>query len=141
MLEEDIDQVMQIECAAYEFSWTRGIFLDCLKSGYSCWVLENQQECMLGYGIISSAVGEAHLLNLCVRPDQQGQGLGFMLAEHLIHIARSYQAETMFLEVRPSNHPALVIYNRLGFNEVGLRRNYYPAADGREDAIIMALTL
>lgn len=143
MQEQDLSAVMAIEQLSYQHPWTSGIFQDCLKAGYSCWLLEEGVE-MLGYGVISAAVGEAHLLNLCIHPAHQGRGLGRSLLEHLLKIARYYRAETLFLEVRPSNKAAYQLYVRMGFNEVGMRRNYYPAengGNGREDALIMALSL
>ncbi len=140
MCEADLDAVLHIEYQAYPHPWTPSIFRDCLTSGYACWLLK-QDEDILGYGVMSVAVGEAHILNLCIHPQYQGQGLGLALMEHLLRLARRHHANTMFLEVRPSNVAACALYERLGFNEVGLRRNYYPDNNGREDALILALEL
>jgi len=140
MRETDLDTVMRIEKITYPHPWTYGIFRDCLKAGYSCWLLE-QNSVVLGYGVMSVAVGEAHILNICIHPQHQGQGLGRELMEYLLHLARRHNAATMFLEVRPSNIAACILYENLGFNEVGLRRNYYPDKNGREDALILALEL
>ncbi len=137
---QDVADIMEIERRAYEFPWTEGIFLDCLRYGYCMWLCEERGE-VLAYGVMQVAAGEAHLLNLCVTPEFRRSGLGRRLLLHLIEIARRHGADTFLLEVRPSNHAALELYRAQGFNEVGLRRNYYPASDGREDALILARTL
>jgi len=137
MTELDLDAVMAIERRVYDFPWTRGIFRDCLHVGYCCWVYQREGE-VAAYGVMSVGAGEAHVLNLCVRPQAQGQGVGRELLEHLLEVAREHKADTILLEVRPSNKPALGLYHALGFNEVGTRRAYYPTAAGREDALILA---
>lgn len=140
MREADVPVVIAVERRAYYSPWTETIFRDCLRVGYSCWVLE-QESALLGYGVLSAAVGEAHLLNLCVAPEYQGKGYGRRLLTHFIDVARGHSAEAMFLEVRPSNHAAIALYESVGFNQVGSRRDYYPAPKGREDALIFALAL
>jgi ribosomal-protein-alanine N-acetyltransferase len=140
MSELDLDEVVGIEQVAYPCPWTRGIFEDCLRVGYACWVLE-QAGAIVAYGVLSVAVGEAHILNLCVRPERQRQGHGRSLLRHLLGLARRHHADTALLEVRPSNRAALALYQRLGFNEVGMRRGYYPGERGREDALILAIDL
>lgn len=140
MREADLREVLRIERSAYEFPWTLGIFRDCLRVGYCCWVLENGME-IQAYGVMSVGAGESHILNLCVRPDLQRRGLGRRMLRHLLNLARLHRAKTVLLEVRPSNKAALMLYKDMGFNEVGVRRNYYPAADGREDALILAREL
>ena len=140
MQPEDITEVIEIERRSYPHPWTRLIFSDCLHAGYSCWVCE-RQGIILGYGIISTAAGEAHLLNLCVRPESQRQGVGEKLLQHLIGRARRHDAEIIFLEVRESNAAARRLYDKMGFNELGNRKDYYPASDGREDALILARVL
>lgn len=140
MLEEDLPAVLEIEQAAYEFPWSENVFRDCLRVGYCCWVLERDAH-IQAYGIMSVGVGESHILNLCVRPEAQGQGLGSTMLHYLLDLARRHRADTAFLEVRPSNGAALRLYNRAGFTEVGMRRRYYPATDGREDALILAKSL
>jgi ribosomal-protein-alanine N-acetyltransferase len=140
MREADIDDVLYIERGAYAFPWSEGIFRDCLRVGYSCWVLEDGGA-MVGYGIMSVGAGESHILNLCIGPGEQGRGLGRYLLEHLLAVARDHHARTTMLEVRPSNAPALRLYNNMGFNEVGVRRGYYPDRHGREDALVLALEL
>ncbi len=137
MLSTDLDDVMSNEVASYDFAWTRGVFEDCLRARHECWVLLREQA-VIGHGILSVAAQEAHLLNVCVRREDQGRGHGRALVCHMLDRARS-GADMVFLEVRPSNTAALRLYASLGFNEIGLRRNYYPAARGREDALVLAL--
>jgi ribosomal-protein-alanine N-acetyltransferase len=140
MQEHDLDRVMQIERLAYPFPWTQGIFRDCLRGGYGCWVMERDAE-VIGYGILNVAAGEAHILNVCVAPSAQGHGHGRHLVRRLIDLARWHRADRVFLEVRPSNPRAIALYHSLGFNEIGRRPRYYPAHGGREDAIVMAQEL
>lgn len=140
MRQADIDAVSDIEKRSYVFPWTPGIFRDCLRAGHQCWVLEGGAS-LLGYGVLSAAAGEAHILNLCIAPEYQGRGHGRRLLRRLVDLARWHQAQQVFLEVRPSNPAAIALYRDEGFNEIGHRPNYYPAAKGREDAIVMALEL
>jgi len=136
MREPDLEQVLCIERDAYGFPWSPGIFRDCLQVGYCCWVLERQAQ-VEAYGIMQVAVGEAHVLNLCVAPQAHGQGLGRLMLQTLLAVARDHGAESVLLEVRPSNAPALALYRSEGFRTVGTRRGYYPAQAGREDAFIL----
>jgi ribosomal-protein-alanine N-acetyltransferase len=136
----DLDRVMEIEPAIYTHPWSRGNFDDSLKAGYSCWVVECEGV-VAGYGVLMIGVKEAHLLNLSVAQDWQGHGLGRFLLDQFIRIARDSDAVQMFLEVRPSNQAARHLYAENGFREIAVRRGYYPAARGREDAILMGLVL
>ncbi|MDA8093059.1 MAG: ribosomal protein S18-alanine N-acetyltransferase [Betaproteobacteria bacterium] len=136
----DLETVIGIEREIYPFPWTSGNFRDSLLSGYSCWVCEKAGP-VVAYGVVMLAADEAHVLNIGVARDWQRRGIGRALMEHLVGVARDYGAATVFLEVRPSNGPALRLYERMGFNEIGVRKNYYPAAKGREDAIVMGLQL
>ncbi|MGK0169933.1 MAG: ribosomal-protein-alanine N-acetyltransferase [Gammaproteobacteria bacterium] len=140
MTVDDIDRVQEIEQAAYEFPWSIGVFKDCLRVGYSCWVVADDRA-IHGYGIMSVAAGESHILNLCIAPTTQRHGLGERLLRHLCEAANGHRAQTMFLEVRPSNGVATRLYERHSFRRVGLRRDYYPHSDGREDAYVYALDL
>ena len=140
MREEDLDAVIAIELHVYEFPWTLGIFRDCLRAGYCCWVMTLAEQ-LIGYGVTSVAVDECHVLNVCIHPQWQGQGLGHKLVRRLLNLASQRGAETAFLEVRQSNSAARALYRRLGFIEVGRRRDYYPTQDGREDALVLSLTL
>jgi len=140
MREADVPAAMRVEKAAYPYPWTEAILRDCLRVGYCCWVLSVPKD-IVGYGVMSVAAGECHILNLCVHPEAQGQGFGRRILRRLLAIARSRDADTAFLEVRPSNRSAHALYRLEGFCEVGTRRGYYPREDGREDAVIMALNL
>lgn len=140
MTDADLDEVMDIEARAYAFPWSRDIFRDCVRIGYHCRVLLEDQR-VNGYGIMSVAAEEGHILNLCIRPTRQGQGLARLLLDALMATARDNGARTLFLEVRPSNEPARRLYARAGFCELGVRRGYYPASQGRENALIMAIDL
>lgn len=140
MRQVDIEAVAEIERLAYEFSWTPGVFRDCLRAGHQCWVLESRAG-LIGYGVLSCAAGEAHLLNLCIARPHQGHGHGRHLLRRLIDLARWHMVDRVFLEVRPSNPQAIALYDSEGFNEIAKRPNYYPAANGREDAIVMAMEL
>ena len=136
----DLDTVMDIESRAYNFPWTQGIFRDCLRVGYCCWCYENDGF-IQGYGVMSVAAGESHILNITVRPESQRLGIGGKLMKHFLQLARRHDADIVMLEVRPSNASAISLYEKLGFNEIGVRRNYYPSDDGREDALLLALSL
>ena len=140
MLEEDLPGIMRVEKAAYQYPWSETIFRDCLRVGYCSWVLELDDE-IVAHGVMSVMAGEAHILNLCVHPQSQNAGLGKEMLAHLLDTAKQHRAEIVFLEVRPSNEIAKQLYSHAGFDEVGLRSNYYPAENGREDALIMARNL
>lgn len=141
MLYADLREVLLIEKRAYEFSWTESIFRDCIRVGYHCQVLETPHGFIQTYGVMSAAAGEAHILNLCVRPELRGRGLSRRMLEHLLELARTAEVQSVFLEVRPTNTAALRLYSSAGFCEIGLRPGYYPAAGGREDALVMAKEL
>ena len=136
----DLERVMQIELAAYPFPWTLGIFEDCLRVGYACHGLEYSRR-LVGYSVLSCAAGEAHLLNLCVDPDWHGQGFGRLLLDHTIDFAGARRCGRMYLEVRPSNQAGIRLYSERGFRVVGERPDYYRAAAGRENALVMACEL
>lgn len=140
MRDADVSQVIRVERAAYTHPWTEGVFHDCLRVGYYCRVIDDGER-LLGHGIMSVAVGECHLLNICVHPRHQRRGLGRALIEHLLSTARAAKATVALLEVRTSNQAAYNLYVKLGFDEIGVRKAYYPAREGREDALILALDL
>lgn len=137
---QDLDAVAALEAESYEFPWSRGIFSDCLRAGHPCWVLWVGGQ-IAGYGILSIAAGEAHVLNLCIGRQWQGCGLGRRLLMRLLDVIRWSRAERVFLEVRPSNPVAQSLYRSVGFTEIGRRPRYYPAKGGREDAIVMELEI
>jgi ribosomal-protein-alanine N-acetyltransferase len=140
MVESDLVAVLAVEEAGYSHPWTVGIFRDCLRVGYCCWVYELGDE-IIGHGIMSVAAGECHVLNICVHPRWQGHGLGRRILRRLLNIGRQHHADTAFLEVRVSNRAAVELYLSSGFNEVGRRRGYYPGSRGREDALVFACDL
>jgi ribosomal-protein-alanine N-acetyltransferase len=140
MRERDLDEVMAIENQIYTHPWTRGNFADSLRSGYACrtWRLHGE---LIGYFILMAAVGEAHLLNLSIGARWQRGGHGTTLLREAAQLARTMGAKNLFLEVRPSNHAAQSLYKRFGFRKVAIRRDYYPAHSGREDALVLTLAL
>ena len=140
MREDDLDAVLDIELRAYPFPWTRGIFHDCLRADYPAGILQ-RDGAIIGYGMLSVAAGEAHVLNVCAAPEEQGRGHGRRLLRALLQLARTRGAQRVFLEVRPSNTAAIALYHDEGFNEIGRRPRYYPAKHGREDALVMAKEL
>jgi ribosomal-protein-alanine N-acetyltransferase len=140
MVDADLPQVIKNEEDSYEFPWTLGIFRDCLRVGYHCYVCEVSAT-VVGHGVMSVGAGECHLLNICVHPDWQRRGFGRHIVEFLLESARRKNVRTALLEVRVSNTVAHKLYVTLGFNEVGMRERYYPGRDGREDAIILAREL
>jgi len=140
MREDDVPAVLAIEREAYEFPWTEGIFRDCIKFGHLCRVYDSANG-VIGYGILSIAAGECHLLNICIAPEHQNRGHGALMVAQLLHQARQAGAHNAYLEVRVSNGAAFRLYHKLGFNEIGTRRNYYPAKTGREDALVLAREL
>ncbi len=140
MLLSDIDRVMRVEREVYDFPWTERIFSDCIRVGYLCWLALRGQD-IVGHAIISVVAGESHMLNLSIARRYQRQGYGRQFIEFLVDEARARDAQTMLLEVRPSNIAAINCYNAAGFNEIGSRKDYYPAPDGREDALLFAKQL
>jgi ribosomal-protein-alanine N-acetyltransferase len=140
MTAADLDAVVAIESTVYPYPWTRGNFADSLHAGYHCWVLECAGA-MAGYLVVMVAAGEAHLLNLSVGASWQRRGIGREALGFALKLARGYGAGRILLEVRPSNRAALALYASAGFSELAVRRAYYPAASGREDAVVLQLLL
>ncbi len=140
MNELDIPVVGVIERAGYQFPWSEGIFRDCLRVGYVCRVVEVEGD-MAGYGIMSVGAGEAHILNVCVRDEYRGRGFARKLMAFLLDRARASGMYEAFLEVRPSNTTAARLYHSMGFEQVGVRRGYYQATVGREDAAVLRRVL
>lgn len=136
----DLPHVVAIEETIYSHPWSAGNFRDSMNAGYSCWIMEGAGR-IIGYGVLMIGVGEAHLLNLSIERGMQGAGLGRQLLAHFLDIARAAELDQVLLEVRPSNDVARRLYVSEGFREIHVRRGYYPAAQGREDAILMALAL
>jgi ribosomal-protein-alanine N-acetyltransferase len=138
MVHEDLSQVSDIERRSYDFPWSHGVFRDCLLAGYTCIVLE-RADTIAGYGILSVAAGEAHVLNLCVDPEYRRLGYGDRLLDERLRRAKAASVKEIFLEVRPSNVNALSLYRKKGFRQIAHRRAYYQARYGREDAAVLSL--
>lgn len=136
MTEADLSAVVAVERSAYQFPWSEGIFRDCLRVGYTCRVVELAGE-IIGHGILSVGAGEAHILNICVREEFRCRGVGRGLMDYLLERGRVSGMTEAFLEVRPSNTAAIRLYQSMGFRQVGLRRGYYQAVGGREDAAVL----
>jgi [ribosomal protein S18]-alanine N-acetyltransferase len=136
----DVPDVVAIERASYQFPWSEGIFRDCLRVGYLCRVVTVTRR-VTAYGVMRFGAGEAHILNLCVSEDHRCRGVGRRLLSSLIERASSAGMADAFLEVRPSNTAAIRLYLSLGFEQVGMRRGYYQAATGREDAAVLRRAL
>jgi ribosomal-protein-alanine N-acetyltransferase len=140
MTASDLDAIMAIERVNFPFPWTEGNFKDSINSGYMCLIMEQGQQ-LIGYAVLMMVLDEAHLLNISVAQSHQGQGWGRYLLLQMMEIGREKGGLNMFLEVRPSNHSALGLYESMGFNEMGIRPGYYPAHNGREDAVLMGMAL
>jgi ribosomal-protein-alanine N-acetyltransferase len=140
MAESDVSDVIAIERGSYQFPWSEGIFRDCLRVGYVCRVV-TINETIIGYGVMSVGAGEAHILNLCIGEMYRCRGVGKQLLTYLIERGTAAGMSEAFLEVRPSNTSAIRLYLSIGFEQVGMRRGYYQAAAGREDAAVLKLAL
>jgi ribosomal-protein-alanine N-acetyltransferase len=140
MLEADVRSIIDIERSAYPFPWSEGIFRDCIRVGYTCRVLDLDGQ-VIGYGVMSVGAGEAHILNLCVREEFRSVGFGRRLLDYMLDRGAAAGMTEAFLEVRPSNLSAIRLYTSMGFEQVGVRRGYYQAAAGREDAAVLRLVI
>ena len=140
MIHDDLPLVSDIERRSYEFPWSHGVFRDCLLAGYQCIVLVRGEE-IAGYGVLSVAAGEAHILNLCVDPVYRELGYGDRLLSEILGRARTADVKEVFLEVRPTNSSALSLYRKKGFRQIANRPAYYQANAGREDAAVFSKTL
>lgn len=136
--ERDISDILRIEQDMYNYPWSEGVFRDCLRVGYFNWAFIKDDK-FIGYAILSIAVGEAHILNICLDRAYTGQGLGEKFLSELMVLAKNKGADCVFLEVRVSNISAIKLYEKLGFKQIGERKKYYQCADGREDAIVFSL--
>jgi [ribosomal protein S18]-alanine N-acetyltransferase len=141
MEESDIATVAAIERNANTFPWTLKNFSDCLTAGHQSWVYYDDNDVIVGFTVVQKVVDELHLLNLCVKKEQQGQGIGKLILKSVVDYAGVIDAAMILLEVRQSNMRAQQLYLQSGFNEMAVRKDYYPAQQGREDAILMAKTL
>ncbi len=137
---EDLPEMLDIELQGYSHPWSEGIFLDCFKPSYRLWGI-CQFGSLVGYAVVSYVLDEVHLLNLCIHPGCRGRGAGRLLLRHLLAEATRECMNQVILEVRLSNNVAIKLYRNEGFEEIGRRPRYYPAASGWEDARVMALLL
>jgi len=140
MSENDVSEVIAVERASYQFPWSEGIFRDCLRVGYVCRVV-TVNDIIIGYGVMSVGAGEAHILNLCIGESHRCRGVGRRLLSYLVERGAAAGMSEAFLEVRPSNTSAIRLYQSAGFEQVGMRRGYYQAVGGREDAAVLKLAL
>lgn len=136
----DLAEIARLEKSLYEFPWSLGNFRDSVTAGYDCWVVAHG-EIVIGYAILMVALDEAHLLNFAIAPEWQNQGIGRAFLTHMIQVAREAGAQIVYLEVRPSNTSARHLYRKMGFQQIAIRPEYYPARSGREDALFLGLTL
>ena len=140
MRSADLAEIARLEKSLYEFPWSLGNFRDSVTAGYDCWVVAHG-EIVIGYAILMVALDEAHLLNFAIAPEWQNQGIGRAFLTHMIEVAREAGAQIVYLEVRPSNTSARHLYRKMGFQQIAIRPEYYPARSGREDALFLGLTL
>ena len=140
MTTADLDAVLRVEQQVHSHPWTLGMFSDSLSNGYICKVYEEGKE-IVGYAVLMPALDEVHLLDICIASTFQRKGLGIKLLGEMLALARVFKFGRMILEVRRSNFAASALYRNAGFTEIGVRRGYYPAANEREDAIVMEYKL
>ncbi len=140
MRASDLAEVAALEKSLYAFPWSLGNFRDSVNAGYDCWTVTHG-EAVVGYAVLMVALDEAHLLNIAVGSEWQGQGIGREFLAHMIGVAKSAACQIVYLEVRPSNFAARHLYRAVGFQQIAIRPDYYPAVSGREDALFLGLTL
>lgn len=138
--ESDLDAVIDIENQSHIHPWSRSVFRDCLRVSYICDMF-TLDKVIVVYGVMSIAAGESHIFNVCVNIEYRQQGYGNKMMQHLLQIAKDKNANIAFLEVRPSNTVAVSLYKKIGFETSGIRKDYYPTENGREDALIMTLNI
>jgi ribosomal-protein-alanine N-acetyltransferase len=136
----DVADVAALEKELYAFPWSAGNFRDSVVAGYDCWVVCHADR-IIGYAILMIALDEAHLLNIAVGPGWQNRGIGGAFLGQMIGVAKDAACQMIYLEVRPSNLAARHLYRKIGFQQIAIRPNYYPAVTGREDALFLGLTL
>ena len=136
----DLPEVAQLEKSLYAFPWSLGNFRDSITAGYDCWTVTHG-ETVIGYAVLMIALDEAHLLNIAIASEWQNQGVGRAFLAHIVEVARAAGCQIIYLEVRPSNVGARHLYRTVGFQQIAIRPDYYPAVHGREDALFLGLTL
>jgi ribosomal-protein-alanine N-acetyltransferase len=136
----DLAEVARLEKSLYAFPWSLGNFRDSVNAGYECWTATHGDS-VIGYAILMVALDEAHLLNFAIASEWQNQGIGRDFLRHVIGVARGARCQIVYLEVRPSNLAARHLYRAVGFQQIAIRPEYYPATGGREDALFLGLAL
>jgi len=136
----DLPEVSHLEKSLYAFPWSLGNFRDSVTAGYDCWTVTHG-ETVIGYAVLMVALDEAHLLNFAVAAEWQNQGIGRGFLTHMIDVAKQAGCQIVYLEVRPSNVAARHLYKSIGFQQIAIRPEYYPAVAGREDALFLGLAL
>jgi len=136
----DLAEIAHMEKSLYAFPWSLGNFRDSLTAGYDCWTITHG-ETVIGYAVLMVALDEAHLLNFAVAAEWHNQGIGRGFLRHMVEVARVAGCQIVYLEVRPSNLAARHLYRTVGFQQIAIRPDYYPASSGREDALFLGLTL
>jgi ribosomal-protein-alanine N-acetyltransferase len=136
----DLPEVARLEKSLYDFPWSLGNFRDSVAAGYDCWTVTHGDQ-LIGYAILMVALEEAHLLNFAVASEWHNQGVGYAFLRQMVDVARAAGCQIVYLEVRPSNLPARHLYRALGFQQIAIRPEYYPASHGREDALFLGLSL
>ena len=131
----DLDAVAQIEAGIQAFPWSRGNFADSLHAGYSAWVARLPDR-LIGFSVVMQVLDEAHILTIGICSSLQGQGYGARLLQHALRQVMAHGARRLLLEVRPSNARAVALYRNFGFQQIGVRKGYYPATEGREDGLV-----
>ena len=140
MRSADLADVARMEKSLYAFPWSLGNFRDSVNAGYECWTAAHG-DTVIGYAILMIALDEAHLLNFAIASEWQNQGIGRDFLRHVIGVARGARCQIVYLEVRPSNLAARHLYRAVGFQQIAIRPEYYPAVGGREDALFLGLAL
>ncbi len=138
--ENDLSAIELIENEVHAYPWTRGNFLDSLKSSHTCLMMKVNDE-IIGFSVIMFVLDECHLLNISIKKSMQKQGYGSHLLNEVIRRANLAYSKTIYLEVRVSNQAAIHLYDKHGFNEMSIRKDYYRAKEGREDAVLMGLVI
>ncbi len=136
----DLPEIAGLEKALYAFPWSLGNFRDSVTAGYDCWVVTHG-EAVIAYAVLMVALDEAHLLNFAVAAEWHNQGIGGGFLRHMIEVSRLAGCQIVYLEVRPSNLAARHLYKSMGFQQIAIRPDYYPAVSGREDALFLGLGL
>lgn len=138
----DIHELLLIEAQCHAFPWSKGNFISCFSSGYVVRKILIKRK-VVGFYVAHNLprIQESTLMDICVLPSYQGKGIGGLLIQDMLALLKQDNICTIFLEVRASNKPAIALYENYNFVINGVRKDYYPSENGREDAILMMLDL